>query len=381
VYPNERKIRMQHPSNKNRVLAVLSGLLLLFLSAGAITGTYTGILGGSTGGTTNTILKSNGTLGTQVQAASGVTSSGTGQISLAPAANASPITITGYSVTGSGTTPMIDYAGTWNTSGSPTAFKLNITNTGSGASALLSDLQIGGVSQFSVSKSGAVVALGALSGSNIQASDLATNLYLWWKLDNSVNDSSGNARNGTATAITYVNDIWGVASHAADFNGTTSKVQLTGLLGSQANLTVAGWFKCDSIDGSGASDLFNIGSAVTLRFAAGSTSIVIEETSGSNWVTHDTLAGAFGGKGWHHFAVVADDTNNRLKFFIDGNCTLDVSWTVSIFYGSGGNFVLGQHPAATFFWHGQADDIRVYSSVLDQMKIKELAAAVPRAAF
>lgn len=52
---------------------------------------------------------------------------------------------------------------TWNTSGNPTAIKLNITNTASGAAALLMDLQIGGVSQFKVDKAGVGTFAGALS--------------------------------------------------------------------------------------------------------------------------------------------------------------------------------------------------------------------------
>ncbi len=45
---------------------------------------------------------------------------------------------------------------TWNTTGSPTAFLLNVTNTASGAAANLMDLQVGGTSQFKVSKAGAI---------------------------------------------------------------------------------------------------------------------------------------------------------------------------------------------------------------------------------
>lgn len=52
---------------------------------------------------------------------------------------------------------------TWNTSGSPTAWKLNVTNTASGASALLIDLQIGGTSQFKVDKAGVGTFAGALN--------------------------------------------------------------------------------------------------------------------------------------------------------------------------------------------------------------------------
>jgi hypothetical protein len=45
---------------------------------------------------------------------------------------------------------MLDLAGTWNTSGTPTAIKLNVTNTASNAASLLMDLQVGGTSQFKV---------------------------------------------------------------------------------------------------------------------------------------------------------------------------------------------------------------------------------------
>ena len=79
-----------------------------------------------------------------------------GTTRLVPIADASALVSTGYSVTGSGATSMIDLAGTWNTTGAPTALKLNITNTASGANALLMDLQVGGVSQFKVSKTGSL---------------------------------------------------------------------------------------------------------------------------------------------------------------------------------------------------------------------------------
>ena len=59
-------------------------------------------------------------------------------------ANTGVLASTGYSLTGSDQTNMIDLAGTWNTSGVPTAIKLNITNTASGIGSKLIDLQIGG---------------------------------------------------------------------------------------------------------------------------------------------------------------------------------------------------------------------------------------------
>jgi hypothetical protein len=59
-------------------------------------------------------------------------------------------------VSGSAATALISATQTWNTTGSPTAFLLNVTNTASGASANLMDLQVGGTSQFKVSKAGAI---------------------------------------------------------------------------------------------------------------------------------------------------------------------------------------------------------------------------------
>lgn len=67
---------------------------------------------------------------------------------------------TGNSLTGSSAASNIDLSRTWNTSGTPTAIKLNITDTASNAASLLMDLQKGGTSQFKVSKAGNVTILG-----------------------------------------------------------------------------------------------------------------------------------------------------------------------------------------------------------------------------
>lgn len=50
----------------------------------------------------------------------------------------------------------VDIAQTWATTGNPTAIKLNVTNSNSGATAKLLDLQVGGSSKFSVDKTGIV---------------------------------------------------------------------------------------------------------------------------------------------------------------------------------------------------------------------------------
>lgn len=62
-------------------------------------------------------------------------------------ANAGILSSTGFSLTGSNATNMLNFAGTWNTSGSPAALLVNMTNTASGASSRLFDFQIGGISR------------------------------------------------------------------------------------------------------------------------------------------------------------------------------------------------------------------------------------------
>jgi hypothetical protein len=59
-------------------------------------------------------------------------------------------------------------AGTWNTSGTPTAIKCNITDTASNASALLMQLQTGGVNRMVVTKAGvATIGSAAIAGGGV----------------------------------------------------------------------------------------------------------------------------------------------------------------------------------------------------------------------
>lgn len=72
--------------------------------------------------------------------------------------NTSIINVNNYNLTGSSDESMFDLSGTWDTSGTPTALKLNVTDTASNAASLLIDLQVAAASQFSVTKAGALSA-------------------------------------------------------------------------------------------------------------------------------------------------------------------------------------------------------------------------------
>jgi hypothetical protein len=81
----------------------------------------------------------------------------------APGPNQSAFTVSSYAVTGSNTTPVIDLAGTWNTTAAPTAFRLNISDTASDSSAALMNLLTDSQSKFKVDKNGNVVISGNLT--------------------------------------------------------------------------------------------------------------------------------------------------------------------------------------------------------------------------
>lgn len=80
--------------------------------------------------------------------------------------NTAVIASTGYSLTGSSAVGMVSYAGTWNTSGTPTALAVAITNTASNAASLLLNLVAGAggaTSMFSVGVTGITTVAGALT--------------------------------------------------------------------------------------------------------------------------------------------------------------------------------------------------------------------------
>jgi hypothetical protein len=113
--------------------------------------THKMVIGTGTAGATNNLLFiTGGTATTNVRA----TIDGNGVFSITPGALGTSVATSALSI-----------SQTWNTTGAPTAIKLNITNTASGAASLLLDLQASAVSQFSVSKAGKI----ALSATNTAA--------------------------------------------------------------------------------------------------------------------------------------------------------------------------------------------------------------------
>lgn len=75
------------------------------------------------------------------------------QLTVGVVDNVTALTISGSSLTAANAQSLVSLSQTWNTTGSPTGFLANFTNTASGASTNLFDWQLGGVSQFKLHKS------------------------------------------------------------------------------------------------------------------------------------------------------------------------------------------------------------------------------------
>jgi len=105
----------------------------LNIGAGGTLGTAAFVNTGTSGGTVPLLNAANTWSATQT---------------ITPAANSQALVASSYSLTAANTQALLDLSGTWNTSGKPSALKLNITDTASNADSLLLDLQLGGATQI-----------------------------------------------------------------------------------------------------------------------------------------------------------------------------------------------------------------------------------------
>lgn len=186
---------------------------------------------------------------------------------------------------------VLNLAQTWNTTGAPTALKLNVTNTASGASALLMDLQVGGVSQFKVDKAGIGTFAGALNlgGALTTSFNVTGNSWLGSTLVRcgATSGFSWNGRSFMASPadgqITLFNNA-NTGFTRLNFGGTTSSFATIKLNGTLLQFRLAD----DSADAPiSSAQIFNADNAIT----AVANAATVTRAFRNNVVTNNSAAG------------------------------------------------------------------------------------------
>ena len=157
-------------------------------------------------------------------------------LATSPAANTAAFTTTGYSLTGSNAQSLVDLAGTWNTTGTPSAIKLNITDTASNAASRLLQVSVGGSEKFAIRKDGAAMLTG---GSNTTGGLETSSSYV--RLGVSGGGTNWVFFGSNFYAVSSAMNIGGVGGGTianAVFNNATLNAEASGVI-SQFSTTVS----------------------------------------------------------------------------------------------------------------------------------------------
>ena len=207
-------------------------------------------------------------------------------------ANTIGIGATGYSLTGSASASFVDLAGTWNTTGTPTLIKANVTDTASNAASLLMDLQVGGASRFGVRKNGDINSSGSLSlGNNqgifLQGSASSVNLVSGTNINWNnelylTRRGAANLRLGAADAAAPVAQTLSVQGVVAGTTNTAG-ANLT-IAGSQGTGTGAGGSIVFQVAPAGSSGTAQNALATALTIASNQTATFANNVTASNFI-------------------------------------------------------------------------------------------------
>lgn len=244
-------------------------------------------------------------------------------------ANAAAIVASGYSLTGSNATSMLDFSGTWNTSGAPTALKLNITNTASSISALLVDVLVNSSSRFAIDPRGQVGLGGAAS---IPSAHSVTSGYeaLWF---------GGSKCAFIGEPAAGYRNIAMVANVARNNAGSWTQVDATRnsfffTVGFESNSNGLFLYRAPAGSGNSFSELFRLDEnslrlASTLPLAWSTDTFLRRQAAGILWQSNSTSAQTFS------VANTYTSSTNHEAFTIDWQTTSNTV-RVGTVKGSGG---------------------------------------------
>ncbi|GIH22788.1 hypothetical protein Aph01nite_10980 [Acrocarpospora phusangensis] len=198
-----------------------------------------------------------------------------------------------------------------------------------------------------------------------------------WKFDETsgttVADSSGRGRTGTATGMTW-DEGW--VGGAGSFTGTGHVSTAGPAIRTDQSFTVAAWLRLDakgdyrtavSQDGVNRSGFYFQYNKTVDRWA-----IYLTQSDAAGAPLDGALSSEPPTLGeWTHLAATYDYATGKLQLYVNGNPEGSGSHLTT--WNAGGRLAIGRALGATNLWHGLIDDVRVYTGVLSEDEIFDLA--------
>ena len=187
-----------------------------------------------------------------------------------------------------------------------------------------------------------------------------------YKLDGDAGDSSGNGHNGTASNVTYAA---GEFDDAAVFNGSSSKISVTGLGSILASFSISSWF--NAISDTNLNIIYALGwdtpgdSRIALRVDNGS--IKINAGTDNTWRTLSSYSTGV----WYNIVTSYNDNLNQITIYINGQ--EELSYSTDIGANLSRNFVIGEFGSASRYFNGKIDQVRIFNRALDAGEVAQLA--------
>lgn len=242
----------------------------------------------------------------------------------------SGITLTGTSAKG-----LVDLKQTWNTTGNPTAFKVNITNTASGVNSLLFDFQLNGTSLAKLNKDGLFITsnglfagTGAVQGAFFAPASnvfIFGNNYLYGAVGTAVVATSG------AKSAFIGNYSWSPTSGTSTMNifNASPTINQTGgangiTSGLKVNPTLTSAFDFRALDITNGSIVLPI-TPQSSKYAVKTSDYLINATSGTFTVTLPTAVGCDG----KHY-IIKNSGSGNITVATTSSQTIDGSTTYSL---------------------------------------------------
>ncbi|MEM2916442.1 MAG: LamG-like jellyroll fold domain-containing protein, partial [Candidatus Woesearchaeota archaeon] len=197
-----------------------------------------------------------------------------------------------------------------------------------------------------------------------------------------IRDYSQYGNNGTLGGGTAANSpVWnnsGKVGGAYQFDGIDDYIQVSGLLGQPASITITAWINWAPNSQDAEGEIISLGDYVALRVSTinyppwvGAYGFYYD---GSTWQA--TPSSMFlNGTGWHHLAYTFDNNAKVQSIYVDGVLINYTTYSLPISYsGLGSNTIIGRHAngGTTWDFNGTIDEVLVFNRSLSAGQIWQL---------